>query len=315
MTSLRWKLFLFTMLLLVYCGCHALPPECSRQYIFGDMRCDWWIGGSRDAWMYDKSTRTCQQIPFHTCPLYENRITEVTFISLAHCEKMCIKCDTKVIYADMRCDSFEGQFRRIWFYDNRRNTCRTTMFYTCSKYLHRVADVAFVRKIDCENYCQRGSIMPLVNKELFAVRIHLYITMLKIILDTTAEVSLSAGRAEDNMLPSVGCQHLEFHPCISLGYSQTFTPNLFGDENQAAAIQRFRSVVEPLLDQRCSEHLMGFYCGLIFPKCSSQSLVFPCKDLCIDVMRGCGDTASLGVCDHLVTSGQDSCFSPRPVSA
>ncbi|XP_036358183.1 uncharacterized protein LOC118763056 [Octopus sinensis] len=311
MTSLGWKLFL---LMMVFSNsCHGLPPECNRQYIFGDMRCDWWIGGPRDAWMYDKSSRTCRQIPFHTCPLYENRIAEVTFISLSRCEKKCIKCDTKVIYADMRCDSFEGKFRQIWFYDNRRNVCRTTMFYTCSKYLHRVADVAFIRKIDCENYCQRGSFMPLVNKELFAVRIHFYITMLKIILDTT-EVSISTGSIEETAPITARCQPLVFHPCISLGYSQTFFPNLFGDDNQTAARQRFRTVVEPLLDRRCSKQLLGFYCGLIFPKCTGRIPVFPCRDLCVDVWKGCGEEPTLGLCNHLVED-KPHCFRPRPTSA
>lgn len=170
-----------------------------------------------------------------------------------------------------------------------------------------------------------GSFIPLVNKEPYGVRIHFYITMLQIILAATEVTSATIKQTGSQMLPlshrdsfpqttmqTVQCQSLTFNPCRSLGYTQTFQPNLFGDGNQFAAQRRFRTFVEPLLDRGCSKSVMEFYCTLIFPNCIQGIPKYPCKSVCLDVRRGCGETIIHEFCDHLVDD-ELLCFRPRTV--
>ena len=75
--------------------------------------------------------------------------------------------------------------------------------------------------------------------------------------------------------------------CNRMDYNRTIFPNYFGHRKQSEAVQHVLSL-RPLLAVGCSPDVLTFVCSVYFPMCTSiNKLIPPCRELCLDVQKGC----------------------------
>ena len=94
-----------------------------------------------------------------------------------------------------------------------------------------------------------------------------------------------------SLLPSLGpssCEPLTISACQDLGYTQTPTSQLFGNQSQAqrgAVLQQ----VSPLFRMKCSPDFKLLMCTMTAPKCNPVTgvVTFPCRSLCKKVKKEC----------------------------
>ena len=82
------------------------------------------------------------------------------------------------------------------------------------------------------------------------------------------------------------CQQVDYMPCRDLGLNTTLFPSiLHSTQNQAKQfLNRPRN-----FNPNCSEYLMHFLCGTVFPLCvDGFERVGPCYELCAAVRESCG---------------------------
>ena len=93
-------------------------------------------------------------------------------------------------------------------------------------------------------------------------------------------------------------------------------PNLLGDENSNGI-----SVDLMLTSNACYQHSRSFVCDLFIPKCQSNRIIPPCREMCHEYLDGCGHyliqymytfgdrSRELFDCDYLPsTNGPIPCF-------
>ncbi len=85
-------------------------------------------------------------------------------------------------------------------------------------------------------------------------------------------------------------------------YQFTSFPNIFGHLSQRDAAQASRVFYAALKNLKCYQHLMYFFCGLLFPQCPAPNngsamiggtyrveyLLSMCPEMCMDLFKGCG---------------------------
>lgn len=83
------------------------------------------------------------------------------------------------------------------------------------------------------------------------------------------------------------CETLTYDICRQMDYNRTIFPNYLGHRKQSEAIKSVNSL-RPLLSKGCSPDVLTFLCSVYFPMCTSiNKLVPPCRELCLDVQKGC----------------------------
>ena len=83
------------------------------------------------------------------------------------------------------------------------------------------------------------------------------------------------------------CETLTNVVCSQMDYNRTLFPNYFGHRKQSDAATHIR-VLRPLLSLGCSPDVLTFVCSVYFPMCTSiNKLIPPCRELCLDVQKGC----------------------------
>ncbi|XP_066278606.1 uncharacterized protein [Branchiostoma lanceolatum] len=112
------------------------------------------------------------------------------------------------------------------------------------------------------------------------------------------------------------CEPIQYSGCMGLSYSQTSFPNLFLWPNQAFALQ-LAPTLFPTYDQisDCHPDLNFFFCSILFPQCTSEGQILPCRSFCHEINATCGERAlaagvqwDASICPRL---SEDSCSLPN----
>ena len=68
--------------------------------------------------------------------------------------------------------------------------------------------------------------------------------------------------------------------CRSLEYNVTYLPNLFSHMTLDDAITGFQQKANSTLEANCSTYSLFFLCGVFFPECRADQVVYPCASVC-----------------------------------
>ncbi|XP_078666744.1 uncharacterized protein LOC144908768 [Branchiostoma floridae x Branchiostoma belcheri] len=91
---------------------------------------------------------------------------------------------------------------------------------------------------------------------------------------------------------ATGCEPIRYSRCLGLPYSQTSFPNIVGWPNQGFALQSAPFVFptyDPISD--CHPDLNFFMCSILFPQCTSEGQILPCRSFCYEINDTCGERA------------------------
>eukprot|EP00058_Branchiostoma_floridae_P012412 XP_002597900.1 hypothetical protein BRAFLDRAFT_97887 [Branchiostoma floridae] len=89
-----------------------------------------------------------------------------------------------------------------------------------------------------------------------------------------------------------GCEPIQYSGCMDLSYSQTSFPNLVQWPSQDFALQVAPFVFptyDPISD--CHPDLNFFLCSILFPQCTSEGQILPCRSFCYEINETCGERA------------------------
>ncbi|XP_078666923.1 uncharacterized protein LOC144908886 [Branchiostoma floridae x Branchiostoma belcheri] len=89
-----------------------------------------------------------------------------------------------------------------------------------------------------------------------------------------------------------GCEPIQYNGCMGLSYNQTSFPNVYQWPSQDVALQAAPSTFssyDPISD--CHPDLNFFLCSLLFPQCTSEGQILPCRSLCNEINATCGERA------------------------
>ncbi|CAH1258863.1 CORIN [Branchiostoma lanceolatum] len=88
------------------------------------------------------------------------------------------------------------------------------------------------------------------------------------------------------------CEPIQYSGCMGLSYSQTSFPNIFQWPTQDFALQAAPTVF-PTYDSisDCHPDLNFFLCSILFPQCTSEGQILPCRSFCHEINATCGERA------------------------
>ncbi|XP_035670920.1 uncharacterized protein LOC118412274 [Branchiostoma floridae] len=93
-------------------------------------------------------------------------------------------------------------------------------------------------------------------------------------------------------IAKAGCEAIQYSGCMGLSYSQTSFPNLVLWPSQDFALQTAPFVFptyDPISD--CHPDLNVFLCSILFPQCTSEGQILPCRSFCYEINETCGERA------------------------
>ncbi|CAH1252091.1 CORIN [Branchiostoma lanceolatum] len=92
--------------------------------------------------------------------------------------------------------------------------------------------------------------------------------------------------------PKGGCEPIRYSRCTGLSYSQTSFPNLVQWSSQPFALG-VAPTVFPSYDNisDCHPDLNFFLCSILFPQCTSEGQILPCRSFCYEINDTCGERA------------------------
>ncbi|XP_078578232.1 uncharacterized protein LOC144863145 isoform X2 [Branchiostoma floridae x Branchiostoma japonicum] len=109
---------------------------------------------------------------------------------------------------------------------------------------------------------------------------------------TTPADTTSLRPSTPTPTPRTGCEAIQYSGCMGLSYSQTSFPNLVQWPSQDFALQAAPFVFptyDPISD--CHPDLNFFLCSILFPQCTSEGHVLPCRSFCYEINETCGERA------------------------
>ncbi|XP_066270946.1 uncharacterized protein [Branchiostoma lanceolatum] len=92
--------------------------------------------------------------------------------------------------------------------------------------------------------------------------------------------------------PKGGCEPIRYSRCMGLSYTQTSFPNLVQWSSQPFALG-VAPTVFPSYDNisDCHPDLNFFLCSILFPQCTSEGQILPCRSFCYEINDTCGERA------------------------
>lgn len=104
-------------------------------------------------------------------------------------------------------------------------------------------------------------------------------------------VSAAAAAAVSSQNVSPHCERIRVEMCSSMFYNFTMMTNFFEDSSQIEVAERAK-LFRPLVESRCSRHLLTYLCELLAPVCAEKDAtdsfkVYPCRNFCRQVKQDC----------------------------
>ena len=94
---------------------------------------------------------------------------------------------------------------------------------------------------------------------------------------TTMEMTTRPNQCEELLLKSNVCNNLPYK------YTSIEKSSTYFIKSTIQTVQTF----EPLFRVGCSDQLQNFICSYYFPKCESNKVLPPCRELCEESRNGC----------------------------